>query len=112
MDYCCSTPKNSTHLPKLSGGDGGVRYCDDGFLRGEKIRGSINDTVWANHLRKKLSFQKRNSKTTKPGVAFSVLTSDNGKETMVEVKYFIITPHFLDFFYYVGRFVSDLLVFP
>ncbi|KAL7585901.1 hypothetical protein Lser_V15G45740 [Lactuca serriola] len=84
MDYCCSTPKNSTHLPKLSGGDGGLRNCDDGFLRGEKIRGNINDTVWANHLRKKLSFQKRNSKTKKPGVAFSVLTSDNGKETMVE----------------------------
>ncbi|KAI3721262.1 hypothetical protein L2E82_32268 [Cichorium intybus] len=84
MYCCCSTPKNSAQLPKLNGGDGGLRNWDEGFLRGEKIRGSLNGTVWVNHLRKKLSLQKRQSKITKPGVAYSVITSDNGKETMFE----------------------------
>ncbi|KAI3752051.1 hypothetical protein L2E82_23172 [Cichorium intybus] len=84
MYCCCSTPKNSAQLPKLNGADGGLRNWDEGFLRGEKIRGSLNGTVWVNHLRKKLSLQKRQSKITKPGVAYSVITSDNGKETMFE----------------------------
>ncbi|KAI3513949.1 hypothetical protein L1887_12197 [Cichorium endivia] len=68
----------------LNGGDGGLRNWDKGFLRGEKTRGSLNGTVWVNHLHKKLSLQKRHSKITKRGVAYSVITSDNGKETMVE----------------------------
>lgn len=84
MDYCCSTLKGSTHLPKLSGCDGGLRNEDEGFLKGGKIRGSLNDSVWVNHLQKNLSFQKRASKIKNPGVAFSVITSDNGKETLVE----------------------------
>lgn len=82
MDYCCSTLKNSTHLVKLSVSDS----RDEGFLRGEKIRGSLNGTVWVNHVQKSLSFQKQASKITKPGVAFNVITSDNGKETLVEVR--------------------------
>ncbi|KVI01995.1 ADP-glucose pyrophosphorylase, conserved site-containing protein [Cynara cardunculus var. scolymus] len=82
MDYCCSTLKGNTHLPKLSGFDGGLRNVDQGFLKGGMIRGSLNDSVWVNHLQKSLKFHKRVSKITNPGVAFSVITSDNGKETL------------------------------
>lgn len=74
MDHCCSTLKTSTHLVKLSGGN----Y--EGFLRGEKIIGSLNGTVSVNYVRKKAS------KIAKPGVAFSVITSDNDKQTMLEVN--------------------------
>ena len=80
MDYCCSTLKGNTHLLKLSGCDGGLRNGDQGFLRGSKI---LNDSVW---LKKNLRVQKRGGSKIKPGVAFSVITSDNGKETLVEVK--------------------------
>ncbi|KAJ9551706.1 hypothetical protein OSB04_015751 [Centaurea solstitialis] len=78
MDYCCSTLNASTHLPKLSNGcdGGGLRNGDQGFLGGGKM---------VNHLQKNLRFQKRGArKITKPGVAYSVITSDNGKETLVE----------------------------
>ncbi|XP_071730003.1 glucose-1-phosphate adenylyltransferase large subunit 1-like isoform X1 [Rutidosis leptorrhynchoides] len=78
MDYCCSTLKNSTKLVKLSVNG------DEGFLRGEKIRWSLNGNVWVNRVQKSLNFQKQTSKITKLGVAFNVITSDNGKETLVE----------------------------
>ncbi|XP_076901814.1 glucose-1-phosphate adenylyltransferase large subunit 1-like isoform X2 [Bidens hawaiensis] len=74
MDHCCSMIKNGTHLPKLR---------NNGFLRGDKIRVNNNNNN-NNHVQKRLSFEKQISKIAKPGVAFSVITSDNGKETLVE----------------------------
>ncbi|XP_071736761.1 glucose-1-phosphate adenylyltransferase large subunit 1-like [Rutidosis leptorrhynchoides] len=79
MDYSCSTLKNRTHMVKFSVNG------DEGFMRGEKIRGSLNDTVWVNDVQKILNFQKQAMKISKPGVAFNVVTtSDNGKETLIE----------------------------
>lgn len=98
MDYCCSMIKNGTHLPKLNRGDVGLRNGDEGFLKGEKIRGSLNGTVWVNHVQKRLGFEKQIKKITKPGVAFSVITSDSGKETLVEVILHHLFISFLKFF--------------
>ncbi|KAM0028869.1 putative glucose-1-phosphate adenylyltransferase [Helianthus debilis subsp. tardiflorus] len=83
MDYCCTMINKGTLLPKMCGGDGGLRNGDEGFW-GEKIRGRLNGAVWVNHVQKRLVFQKQIRKVTKPGVAFSVITSDSGKETLVE----------------------------
>lgn len=78
MDSCCATLKGNTHLGKLR--RGGLRNGYEGFC-GEKIRWSLNDSVRVNQLTKSLRTQMK-LKKIKPGVAFSVITSDNGKETL------------------------------
>lgn len=72
MDYFSASLKSSTHLVKCNG--------DEGFLK------SLNGSAWVNNVQKRLKFQKKGGKNLKHGVAFSVITSDNGKETMVEVN--------------------------
>ncbi|KAA8536089.1 hypothetical protein F0562_028567 [Nyssa sinensis] len=70
MDSCCAILKSSTHL---SNGDNG--------FWGESIRGSLENNVLVNQLGKSLSVEKRMRKI-KTGVAFSIMTTSNGKETV------------------------------
>lgn len=78
MDSCCAALKASTQLGKVS--KGFISNGDDGF-RGERIRGSLNNNGWSNQLSKSLKIEKRVRKI-KPGAVFSILTSDNGTETL------------------------------
>lgn len=55
---------------------------------GERIRGSLNRNDWSNGIEKSLKFEKR-ARKIKPGVSFSVLTSNNGIETMVSTFWYI-----------------------
>ncbi|GJV66949.1 glucose-1-phosphate adenylyltransferase large subunit 1-like protein [Tanacetum coccineum] len=80
MDYCCASLNSSAHLVKFNG--------DEGFLR------SLNGNAWVNDVQKRLKFQKKGGKNLKHGVAFSVITSDNGKETLVEVSLSFSAPRF------------------
>ncbi|KAL8096944.1 hypothetical protein AgCh_030141 [Apium graveolens] len=57
-----------------------VSNGDNGFF-GERIRGSFDRNEWSNCFEKCLKFGNRVRKI-KPGVCFSVLTSNNGVETM------------------------------
>jgi len=79
MDFCCATLKANTHVAKAS--KGGFNNGDKDFW-GERIRGSFNNSVWVNQLAKSLKVDKSVNKF-KPGVAFSILTSSNGRETVV-----------------------------
>lgn len=85
MDLCCVTLKTSTSLANVSRGF--VNNGDNGFW-GERIRGSLNSNHWSNQLARSLKFEKT-VRTIKPGAAFSVLTSDNGTDTLVSKFYFI-----------------------
>lgn len=76
MDFCSISLKANTHLGKSSSSIG-----DNGFW-GEKIRGSLNDSVWVNQLAKSLKTEKRVRKC-KPGVAYSILTSNNATDSVV-----------------------------
>lgn len=79
MDSCCVTFKAKAHLAKAS--RGGLSNGDNEFW-GERIRGSLNNSGWVSQLAKGLKTEKRPRKI-KPGVACSVITSNNGKETVV-----------------------------
>ncbi|PON79487.1 Glucose-1-phosphate adenylyltransferase [Parasponia andersonii] len=78
MNFCNATSKPETHLGKTS--RSGLRYGDNGIL-GERIRGSLKNSVWVKQVASSLGTKKRVSKA-KPGVAFSVLTSNNTKEAL------------------------------
>ncbi|KAJ9704757.1 hypothetical protein PVL29_003011 [Vitis rotundifolia] len=78
MDSCCVTLKTKAHLAKAS--RGGLSNGDNEFW-GERMRGSLNNSGWVSQLAKGLKTEKRPRKI-KPGVAFSVITSNNGKETV------------------------------
>ncbi|XP_002283855.1 glucose-1-phosphate adenylyltransferase large subunit 1 [Vitis vinifera] len=78
MDSCCVTFKAKAHLAKAS--RGGLSNGDNEFW-GERIRGSLNNSGWVSQLAKGLKTEKRPRKI-KPGVACSVITSNNGKETV------------------------------
>lgn len=73
MDFCCVTLKPNTHLTKVS--KGGLSNGENGFL-GDRIRGSLNNSVWVKQLEKTLRTEKK-VKRVKPGVAFAVFTSNN-----------------------------------
>ncbi|KAK2966008.1 hypothetical protein RJ640_016395 [Escallonia rubra] len=80
MDSCFASPKVNTHVGQFS--RGGISNGDDGFL-GQRIKGGPNNSVWVNQFAKRLSFEKRARKTKiNPGVAYSVITTDNGTETL------------------------------
>lgn len=81
MDFCCATLKPNIHLGKAS--QGGFINGDSGFW-GERIRGSLNNSVWSKQLERTLRNEKR-TKRVKPGVTFAVLTSNSTKEATVPV---------------------------
>lgn len=71
--------KASSHLAE--GSRGGLKNGDKQFW-GERIRGSLNNSVWGNQWAKSLRADKNVNKT-KPAVAVAVLTSSNAKEAVV-----------------------------
>lgn len=79
MDSCCATLKANAYPVKLGGGlnNGGTRFW------GESIRGSPKSRDLSTQLLK--SSKKETSRITKlkPGVAYSVLTSDINKQNLV-----------------------------
>lgn len=79
MDPCCLTFKAKAHLAKAS--RGGLINGDNEFW-GERLRGSLSNMGWVNQLSKGLKTEKRHRKI-RPGVAFSVITSDSDKGTLV-----------------------------
>lgn len=78
MDSCFVTLKPNTNLAKSR--KVGLINGENRF-GGERIRGSLKESVWINQLAKSLRTEKR-VKKIKSGVAFSVLTSYNAKETL------------------------------
>lgn len=79
MDSCCVALKANAHVAKTSKGD--FMYGDKEFW-GERIRGSLNNSIWSNQMTRSLRAE-RNAIKVKPGVAHAVLTSNNPKESMV-----------------------------
>ena len=79
MDSCYATLKANTHVAKAT--KGGFNNRDKEFW-GERIRGSFNNSVWANQFAKRFKVDK-SVKKFKPGVAYSILTSSNGRDTVV-----------------------------
>ncbi|XP_038711012.1 glucose-1-phosphate adenylyltransferase large subunit 1-like isoform X2 [Tripterygium wilfordii] len=78
MDSCCLGFKANTHLANPN--QGCLKNADYGFF-GERIRGSLNNSVWVNQLTNSLKAEKR-IKKVKPGVALAVITSNNAKEVV------------------------------
>lgn len=84
--------KSTAHLGRVS--KGGFENGEKEFL-GEQIRGSLNNNnLRVNNLSKSLKLEKKESKI-KPGVAFSVITTENGKETLVKLISFYSLGHVL-----------------
>lgn len=77
MDFCCAAPKPNGHLGKAS--QGGLR-CEENGIFGERIRGSLENKSWFKN--QSLGTEKKRLKKAKPGVAFSVLTSNDTKEAL------------------------------
>ncbi|GAB4853879.1 Glucose-1-phosphate adenylyltransferase large subunit 1 [Ancistrocladus abbreviatus] len=71
MDSCCAIPRTNAHLPGAG---------ENGFW-GEKIRGSLNKRVWTNGLAR-TSKADQKVRNIKPGVVYSVMTSNNATETI------------------------------
>lgn len=69
MEFC-ATLKSTANLPRESEFFGG------------RIRGSLNNNVLVSQSRKSLKLEGKKKKI-KAGVAFSVLTTENGRETLV-----------------------------
>lgn len=82
MDSWCVSMKSSTQFCKVTSGF--VSNGDEGFW-GERIKGGVNSSDLNNFV--KSSKIARRVRMIKPGAAFSVLTSGNGKETLVS-KFF------------------------
>jgi len=78
MDSCFSTLGANTHLGNLS--KCGLTGRENGVL-GKKTRGSPNKSLWVDQLGKGFRYEKR-AKKIRPRVSCSVITSDNGKETL------------------------------
>ena len=78
MDFCCAAPKPNGHLGKAS--QGGLR-CEENGIFGERIRGNLENKSWFKN--QSLGTEKKRLKKAKPGVAFSVLTSNDTKEALV-----------------------------
>ncbi|KAI8015239.1 hypothetical protein LOK49_LG05G03671 [Camellia lanceoleosa] len=73
MDSCCAAMKANVHT--VQGRRGDYRCW------GERIRGSLNSKILGTQLRKTFRAESRDSKV-KPGMVFSVLTSDINKELL------------------------------
>ncbi|GMH18178.1 hypothetical protein Nepgr_020019 [Nepenthes gracilis] len=79
MDSCCATLKASNHLARARKNG----FTDEGKrFWGEKTRGSLNNNVWIDGLSRSLGTYQM-IKKIKPGVAFSVMTSNNTTETVM-----------------------------
>ncbi|XP_028102194.1 glucose-1-phosphate adenylyltransferase large subunit 3, chloroplastic-like [Camellia sinensis] len=80
MDSCYATLRANTHLANPS--KCGLSHGDNGFW-GERMRGSLNKNSrhWVNQLAKGLRYERKERKI-RPSVSCSVITSDNGKETL------------------------------
>lgn len=79
MDSWCVSMKHSPYFFK--GRSGFVSNGDERFW-GKRIKGSVNNTDLNNVFAKRLKIA-RSARMIKPGTAFSVLTSENGKGTLV-----------------------------
>lgn len=75
MDAYCASLKSTTRLPR------------ENEFWGRKIRERLNSNVLVNQSAKSLKLE-RNGRKIKPGVAFSVLTRETGKETLVSLIIF------------------------
>lgn len=80
LETCFGTLKSTTHMAIAT--RGGFTNGEDGILA-ERIRGILNGNVWVNQFAKSLKLDERKKHKFKPGVAFSVITTDNGKEALV-----------------------------
>lgn len=94
MDSCFSTLRANTHLGNSS--KCGLTYRDNGFW-GEKMRGNLSKGLWVDQLGKGLRFEKRAKKII-PRVSCSVITSGNGKETLVSHFYSLLSTLIVFFF--------------
>nr|AHM92232.1 AGPase large subunit protein [Hevea brasiliensis] len=78
MDSCSVAVKANAHVAKPSKGD--FKSGDKEFW-GERIRGSLNNSIWSHQMTRSLRAE-RNVIKVKPGVACAVLTSNNPKEVV------------------------------
>ncbi|KAG5624969.1 hypothetical protein H5410_010187 [Solanum commersonii] len=78
MDTCCVPMKSTVHLGRVI--TGGFNNGEKEFF-GEKIRGSLNSNLRINQLSKSLKLEKKENKI-KPGVAYSVITTENDTQTV------------------------------
>ncbi|KAK4599804.1 hypothetical protein RGQ29_009733 [Quercus rubra] len=78
MDSCCATLKANAHPVKLGGGlnNGGTRFW------GESIRGSPKSRDLSTQLLKSSKKETSRINKLKPGVTYSVLTSDINKQNL------------------------------
>lgn len=74
--------KSTAHLGGVT--TGGFNNGEKEFF-GEKIRGSLKNNFRINQLSKSLKLEKKENKI-KPGVAYSVITTENDRETLVIIN--------------------------
>ncbi|GAB2291276.1 Glucose-1-phosphate adenylyltransferase large subunit 1 [Dionaea muscipula] len=77
---CCATLRANTHFPRV--GKFGLVEGENGS-RGEKVRASVKGNGWINGLSRSLSTDQM-AWRIKPRLAYSVMTSDNGRETITK----------------------------
>ncbi|GLT42809.1 hypothetical protein SLA2020_167910 [Shorea laevis] len=78
MDSACVAFK--ANAPAIKGRRGGFSNGDNGFW-GERIRGSLSNSVWVNQVAENLRTQSREKKI-KPGMISAILTSNNPWEAV------------------------------
>lgn len=81
MDSCCAAALKANANPAVSNRNTGFW---GGSVKGSLKSGDLNfgSRVWKN-----LRTEKINKNVTKPGVAYSILTSDTNKETVVSTRH-------------------------
>ncbi|KAL3515150.1 hypothetical protein ACH5RR_022052 [Cinchona calisaya] len=80
MDSTFANLKSRIHLGIVTK-SGGITNGEDGIF-GERIRGSLKGNVWINQLSKSLKFDEKKKHKFKLGAVSSVITTENGKETV------------------------------
>ncbi|PHU10628.1 Glucose-1-phosphate adenylyltransferase large subunit, chloroplastic/amyloplastic [Capsicum chinense] len=83
MDTCCVAVKSTAHLGRVS--KGGFNNGEKEFF-GEQIRGSLKNNLKFNQSSKSLKLEKKENKI-KPGIAFSVITTENEQETLTAPRF-------------------------
>lgn len=78
MDSRCVALKANASLAQSN--KSCLKNVDKGFL-GERIRGSLDNSVWVKQVARNLRVEKK-FKKAKPGVAFAVITSNTVAETL------------------------------
>ena len=74
VDTGLAKRKTTAHLATVNGENG---------VWGESVKGSLNGNFWVNQLAKSLKLDYEKKQKFKPGAAFSVITRETGKETLV-----------------------------